>query len=148
MQTGSDPLGSASSWQIHLLGGFRVQKDGDNLAPPPYRSQTLLATLLLNPALSRREILAGRFFPDLPEEQAKARLSDRLWLLKKHLQGFPFVITSTEIVIAHDKLWVDAIAFRNCAQKAGSHELAEAKARQPFLSWRNSTRSSLWTKAI
>ena len=126
MQTGSDPSGSSSSWRIHLLGGFRVQKDETEIAPPPYRSQTLLVALLLNPTLSRREVLAGRFFPDLSEDQAKARLSDRLWLLKKHLQGFPFNITSTEIVIVRDKVWVDALAFRELAQKAGSRELAEA----------------------
>lgn len=126
MKTISDSLGTSASWQVHLLGGFRIQKNGCDLPPPPYRSQTLLATLLLNPALSRREILAGRFFPDLPEENAKARLSDRLWLLKKHLHDFPFVTTSTEIVVAQDKIWVDAIAFRNCVQKAGSHDMAEA----------------------
>ena len=126
MKTISGSTPPSSSWQVHLLGGFRIHKNGCDIPPPPYRSQTLLAALLLNPSLSRREILAGRFFPDLPEETAKARLSDRLWLLKKHLQDFPFVTTSTGIVIAQDKIWVDAIAFRNCVQKAGTHELAEA----------------------
>jgi DNA-binding SARP family transcriptional activator len=126
MLSNSDSIEDITPWRVHLLGGFHIQKDGSEVPPPPYRCQTLLAALLLNPSSSRREILAGRFFPDLPEEQAKARLSDRLWLLKKHLPGFPFLTTTTEIAIAQGNIWVDAIAFRNGVKKGSQHDLAEA----------------------
>ena len=99
-------------WQINLFGGLRILYRDQPVSAPPFRSQALLALLVLHPSKHKREQLAGELFPDSPEDTAKARVSDRLWLLKIHLPDFPLNSTPTEINIEERQVWVDVNEFR------------------------------------
>ena len=113
-------------WKIHLLGGLRIKRGETLILLPAFRSQSLLAALLLRPPSARRVQLAGLLCPDLPEEVAKARLSDRLWLLKNSLPDFPFEIDPTSVSVNRQKVWVDVSAFRSLINSGSSDSLREA----------------------
>jgi DNA-binding SARP family transcriptional activator len=113
-------------WQATLFGGLRILFRGQPVSAPPFRSQALLSLLLLHPTKHKREQLAGGLFPDSPEDTAKARLSDRLWLLKNHLPEFPLVSTATEICIEEGQVWVDVDEFRLLTRKGDPTSLARA----------------------
>jgi DNA-binding SARP family transcriptional activator len=117
---------ASPSWQIFLFGGLRILYRGKLIASPPFRSQSLLALLLLHPAECKREQQAGTLFPDAPEETAKARVSDRLWLLKNHLPKFPLISTPTDISIEAEQIWVDVNDFRALAHSADPTSLSQA----------------------
>jgi len=125
MQTIADPSHPVP-WQVFLLGGLRISFQGQPVPALPFRCQALLALLLLRPAQNKREQLAGMLFPDSPEDAAKARLSDRLWLLKKHLPEFPLAATGTDIRVDHSQVWVDVNEFRLLARNSDRHSLAQA----------------------
>jgi DNA-binding SARP family transcriptional activator len=116
------------TWKIHLMGGLRISRGNFILPLPAFRSQSLLAALLLLPSPIRRAQLTGLLCPDLPEEIAKARLSDRLWLLKKGLPDFPFETDPTCITVDLDKVWVDVSAFRSLVKTGSPDALREAAA--------------------
>jgi DNA-binding SARP family transcriptional activator len=113
-------------WQVFLLGGLRILHRGRPVPLPPFRAQSLLALLLLHPAERTREQRAGGLFPDSPEDAAKARLSDRLWLLKNHLPKFPLVSTPAEISIEERQVWVDVNEFRFLLRNGDPASLARA----------------------
>jgi DNA-binding SARP family transcriptional activator len=123
---GPPELTPASPWQVFLLGGLRLLQHGKPVAPPPYRSQSLLAAILMHIGPVQRERLAARFFPDLPESTSRARLSDRLWLIKKSLKRFPIESSPTEITVDPQCVWVDIIAFREAARQSGPAGWAQA----------------------
>ncbi len=127
MQPNVDPSHSPP-WQIFLLGGLRLTHQSQPVPPPPYRSQALLARLLLHPTRWQREQLAGQFFPDSPESSAKARLSDRLWLLRNHLPDLPLVISATEIGMDLCQVWVDVVEFNLLVRKNDPDSLSQAVA--------------------
>lgn len=113
-------------WQVTLFGGLRILRGGQPVASPPFRSQALLAWLLLHPSEGKREQIAGGLFPDSPEETAKARVSDCLWLLKKHLPEFPLCSTPTEIGLSTEQVCVDVHTFRQSLQRGDPSSLAQA----------------------
>lgn len=113
-------------WQIFLLGGLRILYWGKPIALPPFRAQSLLALLLLHPAERTRDQLAGTLFPDSPEDAAKARVSDRLWLLKNHLPKFPIVSTPAEISLEERQIWVDVNEFRSLLRNGDPSSLSQA----------------------
>ena len=125
MQPFADSL-ERPPWQVFLLGGLRIMRQGQPVPPPPFRSQTLLALLLLRPAKHRRYQLAGQLFTDSPEDAAKARLSDQLWLLKRCLPEFPLTSTAMDISADTVQVWVDVNEFRALVQKKDKASLTQA----------------------
>jgi len=72
---------------VRLLGQFDVQRDSRRLAIPTRNAQALFAYLLLNAVIPhRRERLAGLFWPDSSEENARSNLRHELWRLRKALE--------------------------------------------------------------
>lgn len=70
-----------------LFGGLDLSCDG--VPPPPIPNATarsLLAYLLTyRDRPHTRDLLAGTFWPDLPDDLARRRLSQALWLIRKSL---------------------------------------------------------------
>ncbi|MBI5293960.1 MAG: tetratricopeptide repeat protein [Chloroflexi bacterium] len=112
------------AWQVHLLGGLRILRGGLPVASPPFRAQALLAWLLLHPTPQKREGIAGGLFPDSPGEAAKARISDCLWLVRKHLPGFPLCATPGEIGFDATQVQLDVDEFRRLARQGDPASLA------------------------
>ncbi len=125
MQLFTDPM-EHHPWRVSLFGGLRITYQGQPVSPPPFRSQLLLALLLLHPGKHLRDQLAGRLFPDSPEPTARARLSDHLWLLKNHLPSFPLSATAVEICVDMGQVWVDVNEFRLLIQENDRGALTRA----------------------
>lgn len=76
---------------VHLLGGLALYWDDDPL-PSIQTSQarTLFAYLVLHrERLHHRSVIAGTFWPDLPEEQARRRLRQVLWHIGRRIDRLP-----------------------------------------------------------
>ncbi len=72
--------------QIRLFGGLLLESSGRDLPRIPSRvGRSLFAYLLLNrhQELSR-DLLAGIFWPEQPDPQARRRLSQALWQIQTH----------------------------------------------------------------
>jgi DNA-binding SARP family transcriptional activator len=113
--------------QIRLLGQFDVRAQGKRIVIPTRAGQSLLAFLVLNPGLEhRRERLAGMFWPDLPEDNARRSLRTELWRLRKAITpsestnegaSAEYLITN-DIAIRFDpdsEYWLDALEFSHRA---------------------------------
>ena len=76
--------------EVRLLGQFDVRRDGRPVEIASRPAQSLLAYLLLNAgAPHRREKLAGLFWPDAAEANARSNLRHALWRLRKALGSPP-----------------------------------------------------------
>ncbi len=115
--------------RVRVLGELELEAGGSRLDPPKGRGgRALLAWLALNPGLHPRSEVAGRFWPDVLEESARASLRAALSALRPALgEGARELSASREKVgFARDaELWVDALAFE---ELAGQGRLEEALA--------------------
>ncbi|MGD8405786.1 MAG: adenylate/guanylate cyclase domain-containing protein, partial [Anaerolineales bacterium] len=74
--------------QIRLLGQFDVRLDGKRVIVSSRAGQSLLAYLALTAGVShRREKLAGVFWPDTTDENARKYLRQELWRIRKVLSA-------------------------------------------------------------
>jgi len=74
--------------QIRLLGQFDVRLDGKRVTIPSRAGQSLLAYLTLTAGTPhRREKLAGVFWPDTTDENARKNLRQELWRIRKALSA-------------------------------------------------------------
>lgn len=75
---------SPVSLQIRFLGGLLIESDGRNLPRIPSRpGRSLFAFLVLNRDRQlSRDLLAGMFWPDMADNQARRRLSQALWQIQ------------------------------------------------------------------
>ena len=77
---------------VRLLGRFESLLDGKLIEIPSRPAQSLLAFLVLNAGIKyRREKLAGMFWPESEEKNARDYLRHALWQLRKAL-GAEFFI--------------------------------------------------------
>ena len=96
--------------QIRLLGQFEVRADGKRITIPSRASQSLFAFLVLSAGTKhRREVLAGTYWADTSDENARRNLRQELWRLRKALAGQP--ISGADPILA-DEL---AISFNGDA---------------------------------
>jgi DNA-binding SARP family transcriptional activator len=108
-------------WRISLFGGMKISRDGGTISPPPYRTYGLLTYLLLRKKLPvRRERLAELLYGELPGNRSRSRISDHLWQIKKHLPGFPLILTNNDIGLDRQSIWVDVKAFQKEVSKTDS----------------------------
>ena len=74
--------------QIHLLGQFSVQRDRKRITIPSRIGQSLFAYLVMTTGTPhRREKLAGTFWPDTTEDNARRSLRQELWRIRKALSA-------------------------------------------------------------
>lgn len=74
--------------EIRMLGQFDVRWESTPIDIPSRPAQSLLAYLALHPNTAhRREKLAGLFWPDAREENARSYLRKALWQVRKSLPG-------------------------------------------------------------
>src|ERR1051325_71453 len=74
--------------QIRLLGQFDTRVDGKRVTIPTRAAQSLLAYLVLTAGTPhRREKLAGIFWPDTNEENARKNLRQELWRIRKSISS-------------------------------------------------------------
>ncbi len=120
--------------EIRLLGQFDVRRDGTPVDIPSRPAQSLLAYLALHPGTpQRREKLAGLFWPDAAEANARSNLRAALWRIRKSLEGGPPAepgyLLVDEIALAFDPradFWLDAAALeRRLDEGASAAELVE-----------------------
>jgi WD40 repeat protein/class 3 adenylate cyclase len=74
--------------QIQLLGQFEVRADGKRITIASRPAQSLFAFLILTAGTAhRREKLAGMFWPETSDENARKNLRHELWRIRKTLAG-------------------------------------------------------------
>ena len=87
---------TATTLDIRLLGQYAVAVNGQPLAPlPTERSRLLLAYLALHPTPQPRSHLIGLLWPDLPEKQARRRLTQEMWRINNELSKVGLTATLT-----------------------------------------------------
>lgn len=88
--------------EFRLFGQFVVRLNGQPLVIPSRLAQSLLAYLLLNRATThRREKLAGLFWPDTGEKNARRSLRQELWRLRQVLDGSSSA-SNSELLLSDD----------------------------------------------
>ena len=104
--------------RIHLLGGFLLEHDGRNMPPiPSAAGRSLFAYLVTNRGRRHtRDLVAGTFWPDLPEQGARRRLSQAWWQIQTSLQdvriGQPFIeATLFDVAFVATDYWLDIAEF-------------------------------------
>ena len=102
--------------ELRLLGQFDVRHKGIPIEVPSRPAQSLLAYLALMPGLThRREKLAGMFWPEASDSQARNNLRYTLWQVRKALgrpgSGDEDYLVADKIAVGFDPqadIWVDA----------------------------------------
>src|SRR6185503_2829051 len=90
--------------QIRLLGQFDIRMEGKRVTIPSRAGQSLLAYLTLTAGTPhRREKLAGTFWPDTTDENARKNLRQELWRIRKAI--------STGQQIGKEYLFADEITL-------------------------------------
>lgn len=70
--------------QARLLGKYEIRMDGQSILIPSRPAQSFFAYLLLHPNTPhRREKLAGQFWPQAAESNARSNLRHSLWQIRK-----------------------------------------------------------------
>jgi len=123
----SPPATRPASWpwplKLHLLGEFRLERDGSPLdlgAKPPTRSLDLLRTLAVaKDHACPLEQLHEWIWPDADGDQAKAACEQALHRLRK-LLGSPDLVQQREgkLRLAPDKVWVDVEHWERSVTRA------------------------------
>ncbi len=123
--------------RIHLLGGFLLEHDGRNMPPiPSAAGRSLFAYLVTNrDRRHTRDLVAGTFWPDLPEQGARRRLSQAWWQIQTSLQdvksGHPFIeATLFDVAFVATDYWLDIAEFdrqiSTAAKQAVTRDPAES----------------------
>src|SRR3954452_8380737 len=97
--------------RVRLLGELAVETaEGELVAPRSRPARELLAWLALHPGMHPRLELASRFWPDVLEASARARLRTALQELRRDLGDA--LLADREAVGLAGHPWVDALAVR------------------------------------
>lgn len=103
--------------RIHLFGGFFLEREGAALPPIASRAgRSLFAYLVMNRDRPlQRDMVAGSFWPELPESRARRRLSQALWQVQDVVNTSSVsYTTTTPDTLAFDAstpYWLDVEEF-------------------------------------
>ena len=115
--------------EVRLIGKFDINYDGEPITISSRIAQSLFAYLILTAGtLHRREKLAGMFWPDSPEEKARAYLRHELWRIRKalHDKSENGYIFSDDVNVSFDsssEYGLDVAALNNVSDNAIADEL-------------------------
>ena len=104
--------------QLQLLGGFSIGAvDGAPLGPLPRKARALIAYLALaSPPIQSRHRMAGLFWPDFGEAQARASLRQALTTIRK--QAGNLLLSDQETVgLVSGAIRVDVVEFESLADR-------------------------------
>jgi DNA-binding SARP family transcriptional activator len=121
--------------RINLLGGFLLEEGRRALPPIPSRAaRSLFAYLTVNrDRRHTRDLLAGLFWPDLPEAKARRRLSQALWqvqdVLTETSAGEPYLLTTADAVVFNSAapFWLDVDQFERALDAIDLDEQVDAQ---------------------
>ncbi len=110
--------GSGALLQVSLLGGLALAW-GDATLPLAGRSTPSLFAYLITyrHRAHTRDLLAGTFWPDLPDAQARRHLSQALWQIRRVLSPLPspvpFILTDADTIQFNVEAdyWLDVAEF-------------------------------------
>ena len=109
--------------RLELFGGFRLFRDGVELALGSQRARSLLAALALRQRWVARADLMAQLWPDTPEAESRRRLSQTLWRLKSALPELELQANSAAVrILTAANLEVDAWQFEAGLLGAGRAE--------------------------
>lgn len=100
--------------RVHLFGGLALAWCGDPLPTLPSKAASLFAYLVTyRNRPHTRGLLAGAFWPDLPEATARRRLSQALWQIRQTLDAHPILMAEGDTVQWNPDLalWLDVAEF-------------------------------------
>lgn len=113
-----------SRLQIALLGAPTLRLDGQSIVLDRWKAVALLAYLVLEPRLHRRDALATLFWPDLNQAQARNGLRRVLNTVHHALGNAWLHITRETVEINRTAaLWVDVWHFRELLAPLLRHEI-------------------------
>lgn len=103
--------------RIHLFGGFFLERGGVALPPIVSRAgRSLFAYLVMQRGHPlQRDLLAGSFWPDLPDGKARRRLSHTLWQIQDAVsdgQSSHLIVTADTLAFdTTSPYWLDVEDF-------------------------------------
>lgn len=147
--------------KVHVLGGFRLELDGDPLhlgAKPPTKALDILRVLAISKDNTcSLEALQDWLWPDLDGDQARAACEQALHRLRKLLGRTDLIVQREgKLRLASDKVWVD-LADWDARLKAAATANGEAAGLRPeaealFLAFPGPLflheRASFWSLAV
>ncbi len=117
--------------EIRLLGQFDLRLNGQPIAIASRPAQSLFAYLLVKSGTTqRREKLAGMFWPDATEANARGYLRQALWRIRKALEvGDCDYLLTDDLTVAFDSgadCWLDvALLEREASANSQTEELLQ-----------------------
>lgn len=104
-----------------LLGQYEIRRDKKPVNLPTRAAQSLFAFLLLHPHQpQRREMLAGQFWPDTTEDNARSNLRHALWRVRKALDaGADDRLESDSLAVVYHPQpgdWLDVDQLESCPE--------------------------------
>lgn len=104
----------SGAFEIRLLGGFELRRDGLPVEVPA-SAQRLLGFLALQDRPVPRAFVADSLWPETSEQKASANLRTTLWRL--HRPELTMTLTGHTALSLHGDVWVDARAVRAASRQ-------------------------------
>jgi DNA-binding SARP family transcriptional activator len=120
--------------RLYTFGGLRIEYDDQPLQLPTQKARDLLAYLVVfRDRRHPRAVLSGILWPDLPEGNARRRLSDTLWRVRRALGDC--LVADDESIWFNTELpyWLDVRAFESGVQDGHVDASCLQLYRGPFL---------------
>ena len=122
----------SSTIRLYLFGSLRIESVAGPFRLPTHKVEALLAYLALHPEPHAREKLAGMLWGESTDALARASLRNAVAMLRKHLSGEALLGDRETVQLNPDnRLWVDAVVFRDQASQYLHGRLPEAKRPRP-----------------
>ena len=105
-----------------LLGQFDIQLNDAPIEVPTRSAQSLLAYFLLNAGTAHRRVkLAGLFWPDTSESNARNNLRHALWRIRKAIGHDHLLTDNVSVMLDTDSdYWLDAAVLETAVEEDGS----------------------------